>query len=274
MNKTILITLLLALSGHGFSQEDTFAFEWKEKMSYPIGEDEVWSVDVLENFYVSDRGLINKYDSLGTLRFSQSIKSFGRMTQLVPVSTMKLIHFSEEQQTLCYFDNTLTNIDDCIDLSDEDIENATLVCASNQPNKVWILDNLNSRLILLSLKNAEQRQELKNLRGVLNIEEVTQILQRSTRLFLLDPLKGVYVFDMYGTLLEFIPQESIQQLDANEHTLFTLTKDNMRIYSIKSGESTTLKLPIDGVLEFSYQNRCFFFRTATDVHKYELQISE
>jgi len=272
MNNWIVIALIL-LTKIGFSQ-DEFDVTWQKKMIYSIGEDEVWSVDGLENIYLSNNGQINKYDSTGALMFTQSIKSFGRMTQLIPVNRMNLIHFSEEQQTLCFFETTLTNVDDCIDLSDENIENATLVCGSSQPDKVWVLDNLDSRLILLSIKSRAQQQELKNLRGVLDIEEITQILERGNRLFLLDPAKGVYMFDMYGTLLEFIPQESIQQLDANEQTLFTLSENKLQIYSIKTGESFYVKLPVDGVLEFSFRNRYFFFRSATDVHKYELQLSE
>ena len=213
MNKIFAIACFCCLHILLQAQSDSISYEWNKKMSYKIGEGEVWSIDGLENFYVSQNSLINKYDSVGVLKFSQSIKSLGRMTQIVPVNTMKLVHFSEEQQTLCYFDNTLSSMSDCIELSDKGIVNAVLVSASNQPNKIWVLDNLNSKLVLLALDNQSQPQEILNLRGVLDIEKISQIVEKNSRLFLLDQEKGAYVFDLYGSLIEFIPK-------CSEHTIF------------------------------------------------------
>ena len=274
MKQNLLIATFLFLYAFGYAQSDSINYTWKKETRYSIAENEVWSIDGLENFYVSKKGLIEKYDSAGVLKFSQSIKSLGRMSQLVPVNTMKLVHFSEEQQTLCYFDNTLSSLDDCLDLTEEGIVNAALVSESNQPNKIWVLDDLNTRLLLLSLNNQNQPQELINLSGILDISRVVQIAERGNRLFLLDENKGVYMFDLYGSLLEFIPLESIQQLDANEQTLFTLKDDALQIRAFTTGESFSVKLPVDGVLEFAYRNRCFFFRTADSVHKFALQFSE
>jgi hypothetical protein len=253
--------------------QDSLAPSWEEKNVYPIGEDNVWSVDAGENIYVSENGLMKKFNSEGKLMFSQSIKSLGRMTQLIPVNTMKLIHFSEEQQTLCYFDNTLSSMDDCLDLSEEGVVSASLVCGSNQPNKIWVLDNLNSRLLLLSLDGLYQDQEIKNIKGTLEIENITQILERGNHLFLLDGERGVLVFDLYGALIDFFPQKSIQQLDAFENTLFTLIDNRLHILSLDNEASMDVDLPIEGVYEFTFQNHFFFFRTANGVHKYELQFS-
>jgi len=274
MKKIFAIVCFCCLHVLLHAQSDSIDYKWRKKMSYKIGEGEVWSTDGLENFYVSKNGLINKYDSVGALKFSQSIKSLGRMTQMIPVNTMKLVHFSEEQQTLCYFDNTLSAMSDCIELSDKGIVNAVLVSASNQPNKIWVLDNLNSKLVLLGLDNQRQPQEILNLRGVLDIENISQIVEKNSRLYLLDREKGAYIFDLYGSLLEFIPKKSIQQLDANEQTLFTLEGNSLYIRSLQTGESFSVKLPVEGVYELVYRNRCFFFRTDSAVHKFELQFSE
>lgn len=274
MKLILTITFFLLTYFYGCAQDDSIAYTWKKETRYSIEDSEVWSVDGLENFYVSKNGQIEKYDSVGVLKFSQSIKSLGRMSQMVPVNTMKLVHFSEEQQTLCYFDNTLSLMGDCIDLTIEGIVNAALVSKSNQPNKIWILDDLNSRLLLLSLDNLNQPQELINLSGILNINRIEQIAERGNRLFLLDQKKGVYIFDLYGSLLDFVPLESIQQLDANDETLFTLKNDMLVIRAISTGDSFSVKLPVGKVLEFAYRNRSFFFRTKKSVHKFELQFSE
>ena len=235
-----LIILFCCLISNLVLAQDSLSYSWKLEEEYAIGEAEEWSVDNLENFYYSENGIINKRTKLGDVTFSQSIKSLGKMSQLVPVNTMKLVHFSEEQQTLCYFDNTLTSMDDCLDLSDENIVNAVLISASSQPNKLWVLDNLNSTLNLLSLDRLNQKQTVKNLKGILQIDEVTQIIEVGSRLYLLDPTNGVYIFDLYGSLIEFIPEKSIQQIAAFENTLFTLRDNLITVRSIGSKDSFPL----------------------------------
>ena len=270
MIKQLLFLVFTANLSVSFTQ-DSLSYSWKEVMSYKVAECETWTVDLLENIYVSDGGMVHKYDSSGVIMFSQSIKSLGNTTHLIPVNTMKIIHFSEEQQTLCYFDNTLSSMNDCIDLTREKIVSAEFVCGSSQPNKVWVIDNLNSTLSLLSLDNLQQRQEVGNLRGILDINNITQIRERYNRLFVLDKSKGIYVFDIYATLIEFIPRKNIQHFDASEGTLFTVSDKTLFVRSLVTGEEFGIHLPIDGVFEMNYRNQFFFLRSKGNVHKYELQ---
>lgn len=266
----VLFTISLSVS---FSQ-DSIVYSWEKIRSHSVNEDEVWTVDLLENIYISEGEMIHKYDSFGSLKFSQSIKSLGGATCLVPMNAMKLIHFSEEQQTLCYFDNTLSSMNDCVDLSRKNIVSAELVCGSSQPNKIWVLDNLNSTLHLLSLGVVQQNQEVGNLQGVLDVANITQIRERSNTLFVLDKSKGIYVFDLYATLIEFIPGENIQQLDAYDRTLFTVSKNMLSVRLLVTGEEFSVELPIDDVDELCYRNHFFYLRSGGNIHKYRLQLSE
>lgn len=269
-----IVHIILGCSFLAWGQSDTMSYQWKQEHEYALGDQEVWTVDVLENIIVSDNGLIRKYNASGALQYTQSIKSLGRTTQIVPINTMKLIHFSEDQQSLCYFDNTLSSMNDCIDLSAEGIVYATMIGYSNQPDKIWLLDNVNSRLLLMSLRDQSQQQEIKNLKGILNLKGITQIAERGNRLFLLDPERGIFVFDMYGSLIELIPLLDQIQVDAYENSLFSIDEKQLTVYAMQTGEQLVIPLPISGVLEFSYRNRFFYLRTSEAVHKYALQFSE
>lgn len=194
------------------------------------------------------------------------------MKQMVAVNTMKLVHFSEEQQTLCYFDNTLTQTDDCLDLADRDILNAIHISGSNQPDKVWVLDNINSALVLLSFEGRDQGQEIKNLRGVLDLDEIKQIKECGNRLLLLDQSKGVYIFDLYGSLLDTKQVKNARCVDATENSLFVLHENQMDIFSLESDQKVTIQLPVKDVFEFTYLNESFFLRTKEGVHKFAFQI--
>ena len=130
---------------------DSLKFEWKKSTVYDLKKDGVWAVDRIGNLYTASNRVINKYDTTGVLKFSQSIKSFGEVEQILPINSMKVVQFSEEQQTLCYLDNTLTQLSDCIDLADRGFVNGALVSYSARLDMVWIYDDVNSKLVLLPL---------------------------------------------------------------------------------------------------------------------------
>ena len=263
----IVFFVLASLNSYG---QDSITYNWTLHYSFPISENENWNVDGFENYYVSENDILHKYNKEGEQTYSLSVKSLGRMKQLFIVNAMKVVHFSEEQQTLCYFDNTLSSMDDCIDLSEEGVVYASLVCSSNQSNKIWVLDNLNSTLNLLSLDRMNQEQEIHNLKGILNMENISQMKESENRLYLLDKSKGIYIFGIYGSLIEFIPQESIQQFEVVGQTLFTLIENKLVIRALEFDESFTANLPVDEVIEIRHQNNMFYLRTKTNVHKFEL----
>jgi len=257
------------LSQFSFGQDST-SFEWKAEKSFEIDEESHWTVDAFENVFLSNDGAINKYNVEGKMIFSQSIKSLGRMSQLVLINTMKLVHFSEEQQTLCYFDNTLSEMDDCIDLSEFGIVNAFLVSSSSQSSKMWVLDNFNSTLSLLSMDGTYQSQKTFNLKGVLNMENITQIIERGNSLFVLDSRKGVYQFDLYGSLVRFIPLENVKQFTVVGKTLYMIADNQLIVHAIEFNDSFQIELPLGEIEEIKEVNRHFYFRTKTKVHKFEL----
>ena len=67
----ILIAILVSCVSFG---QDSLVYEWEEMRTYDIDSNEVWTVDRLENVYISKQSVINKYDTAGVLKFSQSIK--------------------------------------------------------------------------------------------------------------------------------------------------------------------------------------------------------
>ena len=269
-----LILLLIVFFGFYTKAQDSINYSWNERILYPIDSTEVWTVDALGNVYISSAGVISKIDSAGVFKFGQSIKSLGKMEQLIPINTMKLVHFSAEQQTLCYFDNTLTQTSDCLELSDREIVNAKLVSASSRSDQIWVFDNLNSTLVLLSVDGTSQTQKIENLRGVLNINNITQIIERNNHLYLLDSEKGVYIFDLYGSLIDFKAVEGVRSIDAYENTLFMLTESELKIVLLSDGSLLSTKLPDGNFHELKYINQFFYLRSLSNVHKFTLQISE
>lgn len=274
MRTSLFVLLALLITSFGLSQ-DSLKFNWELLKEYNVGADAVWSVDGLENVYASSNSVISKFDSSGTLKFTQSIKSLGNMTQLEPINTMKIVHFSEEQQTLCYFDNTLSPNDDCLELIDREVFNASRIASSGRSDKVWVYDNLNSSLRLLDLEGDKfQSIEINNLKGVLGLEDIVNIKERYNQLFILDQKKGVFVFDMYGSLVNRYPMEGVIDMDVVEKGLFLLFDNKLVSMSLDGVYKVNIPLPVEGITQFDIENEMFFFEKAEIVHKYRLQISK
>ncbi len=257
--------------------QDSLGLQWTKVGTYPVDSNAIWSVDQLNNVYVSQGGSIIKYDSTGVQKFQQSVKSYGKMKQLVAINSMKLVHFSEEQQTLCFFDNTLTATEDCIDLTDYDIYNASLIAASARPDFLWVYDNINSTIKLISFqKKIEQQLEIVNIKGLLGISEVDQILEESGRLYLLEGGKKLYELDFYGGLLQTYSAENWKEVDLDRHmghTIYAMGSDKFEFYSVEAsltGHTAILDLPIKNIIEFEVVGNYVYFRTPKNVHKYTL----
>ncbi len=259
------------MSSSSLMAQDTVRVEWELERTYKIDSADVWVIDGLENVYISHKGVINKYDSVGVLKFTQSIKSLGQIEQFLPINTMKLVHFSSDQQTLCFFDNTLTRSEDCIDLADHEIYNGTRVAVSSRPDKLWVVDNINSELTLLDISQSKSQEiEIENLKGVLDLSGISDIIERDNRLYILDKRKGVYLFDIYGSLIKFLQFEGIRDIDALGQTLFMLDDSQLKVTNIRTADIQVLTLPQNDVIDFAVTNRALFLRTSSNVYKYRL----
>lgn len=254
-----------------FSQE---RLEWDLKTTYSIDSSDIWAIDVLGNTYITKKEVIHKYDSIGVLKFSQSQKSIGRLSSLQPINTMKLVVFSEEQQMFCFLDNTLTPYESCIDLLDHTIGNATEIAVSSQPNKFWVYDQLNSRLHLLSLTQSEQSQEIGNLKGILNSIQISFMLEQNNLLYLIDSTQGVFVLDMYGSLVNSLKRKNITAIQVDSENIYLLENEFITIINLETNAETKIACPLTNVVEFRKADNNFYFRTNTEIKKYKLLFKE
>jgi hypothetical protein len=271
--KKSLLVLLLSISGFCQGQDSTH-YTWTKQLEFSIGENDNWSVDVLGNIYITANRTIQKFDSLGMNKFSQSIKSLGHLKSLKPINTMKLLTFSEEQQLICVLDNTLTLSEECIDLSSFDIGNATMVAVSGQPDKVWVVDQLNSKLLLLSLGRTDQFQEIKNLQGILNISEIVAIQEVENELFLASSEGNIYRFDLYGSLINVHDMGEFSSFIIEGTSLVALDGDKLILHNSEDSSQLSVYLPIKGVKDIALSGNFFYFRTDNKILKFVLSLQD
>lgn len=213
-----------------------------EVKTYPIPEDAVWTVDGLENIIISEKDRLTKYDKNGKMLFEQSVKQFGRYNKIGLVNSLKIYGFSETQQLVCFYDNSLTMMEKCLDLSEYDLVNVSTVESSGQSDKMWAFDQVNSTLHLLSFSGLLQSQAIKNLGGILDAESICQLIEWENKLFVLDNQKGVYVFDVYGTLIRFLEIPGIKWIQLFNNHLICLRQDELKMISLQNEKSVVFPL--------------------------------
>lgn len=267
-------TLSILIFFFAFQSYTQQSYEWKEKETYAIDSSDIWTVDVLGNTYITKKEQINKYDSTGILKFSQSQKSIGRLSLLKPINTMKLVVFSEEQQILSFLDNTLTPYESYIELLDQNIGNATLFTTSSQPDKFWVYDQLNSKLHLLSLDETDQAQEIGNMNGILNSKQISEMIEQNNLLFMLDSTQGIFVLDMYGSLINLIKRAGIKSLQVDNEYIYLLENNQVSILSLDGVQKVKITCPLENVVDFRKTESYFYFRTTSEIKKYQLLFVE
>ena len=164
----------------------------------------VWNIDELQNLYLIQGSTLIKCDSSGKQLFSQSIKSIGNVAQIEPINALKIAVFSEEQQSICLFDNTLTLNGECNYLDKYGIRNAKLIARSNRSNLFWIYDQFNSTLLLIDIISNKTIQKVDNIKGLIlkgeEENEVEKIQEFNNHLYLFDSKETIYEFDQLMTL--------------------------------------------------------------------------
>lgn len=267
MRKLFFVCFLIFFSASISAQN---GYNWLQKSNYSIDSNDIWSSDVLSNTYITKKETIQKFDSTGKFKFAQSQKSSGRLSSIQPVNTMKVAVFSEEQQEICFFDNTLTPYESCVNLEDAKISYASMMAVSSQPGKFWVYDQLNSRLHLLSLEQTSQSQEIENLKGMLNSLQLHSMFEYSNFLYLIDFKQGVFILDMYGSLVNLIKRENFKSFQVDAKNYYFLEEKFLIIINRETLEESKVELPFRGIIEFRKLLDCYFFRSSKEIRKYQL----
>lgn len=263
----ILTFVLLTLATYA---QDSLAFKWISKGEIELGKGSFFTVDNLNNVYYTKEQSLIKIDSVFSPKFKQSIKSLGESRQLTAVNSMKLVHFSWQQQTLCFFDNTLTQSEDCIDLFELGLNNVTQIAGSQRPNRLWVFDEVNSVLSLLNTDDVSTAVQLVNLTGVLEIDSCARIMERNNKLFLLDPMNGVFVFDQFGSLIERVNMTDVKAIEVHKESLLLLQNNKLVAHDLRTGEQFEMDLPVDNVSALVVRDNFFYLRSGQIVHKFQI----
>jgi len=150
-------------------------------------------------YVVTNEQNLHKLSSVGDTLYTFEDKSF--LVSHVDVSNpLKVLVYANSQNTIKFLDKTLTPINDVIRLDDLDIAVSNAV-SSSRDNLFWVFDDNSQEL----KKYNRQMQEVANSGNLIALTgkniQPTSLVEADGRVYVLDPLQGVFQFDHLGTYL-------------------------------------------------------------------------
>ncbi|HLP56828.1 MAG TPA: hypothetical protein VK151_17445 [Fluviicola sp.] len=261
----LILFLLLGLSFSLKAQQS-----WKQVWSTPIDADAVWDIDQAGNAYLVNQQTIYKLDTVGRQLLTQSTKSMGTIAKIDASNWMKIAIFSEDQQRVCYLDNALALQPGCIELTELGVNLAQHFSTSAQTDRIWVYDQLNSELQLITIRNS-QRQIVQNLATLVDLGTVLQLTEFQNKLYVFDNRGQVITFDNFGSFLSAITVSGthIQPFS----TGFLVAEKQFIRFSDEETEKLTPFFELasgEEIKWFSFAGKRLFVSTATQLISFEL----
>lgn len=174
---------------------------WKELWSLEIDPMAIWDIDPIQQSIIYQNQSIQKRDAKGQMMLQESFKSLGTIQKIDAQNPLKITLFSEDQQRICFLDNALALQGTCINLSDLNVSLAASMSASIQTDRIWIYDEPNSKIELITLRNG-QGQQVQNVKGLLDMKSIVNMQEIDNRLYLFDEINQVAWFDQFGNFID------------------------------------------------------------------------
>ncbi len=224
--------------------------------------------DPVENFYISTNTSIWKTSSQNNQNFIYDSKKSGNITLIDAGDPMKILVFYKDLSLITFLDNFMAETSFNISLMDFGLDQAEVVCKSLN-NGIWVYDTKQDKLVKIS-------SALKVEMEILNVQRIIgeafspkQMMERTSGLYLNDPMKGIYVFDNYGSFLRKIPELNISKFNVIENTIAFRQGNDINTLNTRTLEFN--KIYSDSIMtDFSINEKKLYILNADSLHIYKL----
>lgn len=228
MRRLLLCLAGVLLSIHSYSQQS-----WKVVWSLEIDPESVWDIDPIHQCIIYQNQSIQKRDAKGQLMLQESFKSLGSIQKIDAQNPLKIALFSEDQQQICFLDNALALQNGCTNLSDLNVSLAVTMSASIQTDRIWVYDEPNSKIELITLRN-NQGQLIQNVKGLLDMKSIVNMQEIDNRLFLFDEINQVAWFDQFGNFIDVATLPPNKPVYPIQDYFLVATGKNIQTYDINA----------------------------------------
>lgn len=212
------------------------------------GNFDLFTTDELGNLYTLLGDELILYNKQGIPGLRNSVKVFGKITNIDAFYSMKPMVFSREQGMLAVLDNTLSVQGSPIDLS-RDFPQVVLAAMSVQ-NNFWLFDERELSILRVDgqLRPLADTGRLDQLLGF--TPRPVSMHEHDSWLYVNDPANGILVFDLFGTYARTIPVMNAHSFQVRGKEMYFFKEGGLYLYDMHSFNIVELALPpdINGIL--------------------------
>jgi len=230
MKKLTTILIMLLFCAISNAQSDTsFTLAGSIK-----GDIVSFTVDNLDNIYILNRrNQVKKLSINGdSLAVYNDVKKFGQATLIDVSNPLKLLMYYRDYATVVVLDRFLNAVN-VIDLRKQNIFQVKAI-GQSYDNKIWLYDELEGNLKKID-EDGKLLLETPDFRQLLSqAPSPTKIFDENKYVYLYDSVKGVYVFDYFGTLKNNIMIQHWQNFKVAGKYIFGSSKGTLYRYEIST----------------------------------------
>jgi hypothetical protein len=192
-----------------------------------------FTVDNLGNIYVLNKdNQLKKVSPQGdSLAVFNDVRRYGKIASVDATNPLKILVYYREFSTIIELDRFL-NIVNTIDLRKLNILQARAVALAYD-NNIWVFDELETTLKRIGDDGSlvDRTTDFRQLFD--SVPDPSVIRDQNGLVYLYDPVRGVYLFDHYGTLKSHLDFRGWQDFDVIDKNL--LGRDDKKFYRYQPG---------------------------------------
>ncbi|MCF8256908.1 MAG: hypothetical protein K9J06_05115 [Flavobacteriales bacterium] len=232
------------------------------------GKWDAMTTDHLGHVYLTRGGEIFLYGHDGRLLYQFSDLSYGRIGSIDTRNPMKVLVFYPDFSRIMFLDNTLSkNREQSLRLDRINLSLVQLVCASFD-NGFWAYDPVYFRMLRFD-QQMNVTNSIENVNQLVGSEiDPTHMMEEGDWLYLNDPKRGIFRFDIFGTYSKLIPTVGITEMQVrNDAVLYTRGNSFFR-YDPLPMEEAEIALPSENFRSVRLEKERFYMLDSTGVSIY------
>ena len=209
--------------------------------------------DPMGNVYIIKNNHLVKFVQDYTHAAEYTNLFLGNIHSIDVSDPLRILMYYKDHNQVVWVDNYLSEIRSPIWLDNLGVDQAQLVCSSNQGG-FWIFNGLNNQLQYFDV-NLEFVHESITLNSLTGPDiQPTYMLEKSRNVYLNVPGFGILVFDRFGNYSKTIPLEIPDEFQVTDQNLYYFKAGELYSFDLQTYSPGKLQLPEkDGFIKVEMQ---------------------
>jgi hypothetical protein len=234
------LCLMLGMMAMSGSAQDSILFR---RLETKKGNWADLNVDNLGNFYLlSKDNRLKKINSRGdSVGAFNEVRRYGKLYSMDVTNPLKTLLYYRNFSTIIVLDRFM-NIINSIDLRRQQIFQVKAI-AQSYDNQIWLYDEQNNKLKKIA-EDGTMLMETIDLRTIFDeVPSPEKIIDQGGYVYLYDPAKGMYVFDIYGSFKNKVSYLGLKDVHVIGQTMIGTANSELLFYTFGTLQEKRYPLP-------------------------------